>query len=136
MIIPTLDQSFWQAVLYIINYPAIIVPDFHDYSSVELAYIVPRLIIGFFSILDTILLYAITKIHYNRDVAIISSLLFSIMPLTWAMRRIYLESILYPFLLSAILISSISKVVKELEYQNRKFFDIYFRDYVGTINFH
>ena len=102
------------SVLYIINYPAIITPDFQEYSSVELAYIVPRLIIGLFSVLDTILLYAITKIHYNRDVAIISSFLFSIMPLTWAMRRIYLESILYPFLLSAILIVVYLKSSKNL----------------------
>ena len=121
MIIPILDQSFWQPVLYIINYPAIIVPDFHDYSSVELTYIVPRLIIGFFSILDTILLYAITKIHYNRDVAIISSLLFSIMPLTWAIRRIYLESILYPFLLSAILIIVYLKSLKKLSMKTENF---------------
>jgi hypothetical protein len=102
------------SVLYIINYPAIITPDFQEYSSVELAYIVPRLIIGLFFVLDTILVYAITKIHYNRDVAIISSLLFSIMPLTWAMRRIYLESILYPFLLSAILIVVYLKSSKNL----------------------
>lgn len=109
------------SLLYISNYPAIIVPDFYDYSSVELAYIVPRLIIGFFSILDTILLYAITKIHYSRDVAIISSLLFSIMPLTWAMRRIYLESILYPFLLSAILIVVYLKSSKNLNIKTGNF---------------
>lgn len=109
------------SLLYIINYPAIIVPDLNDHSSVEFAYIVPRLIIGFFSILDTILLYAITKIHYNRDAAIISSLLFSIMPLTWAMRRIYLESILYPFLLSSILIVVYLKSSKNLSMKTGNF---------------
>lgn len=109
------------SVLYIINFPAIIIPDLNDYSSVELTYIVPRLIMGFFSILDTILLYAITKIHYNRDVAIISSLLFSIMPLTWAMRRIYLESILYPFLLTAILIVVYLKSSKNLSVKTGNF---------------
>ena len=109
------------SLLYIINYPTIVAPDFHDYSSVELAYMVPRLIIGFFSILDTILLYAITKIQYNRDVAIISSLLFSIMPLTWAIRRIYLESILYPFLLSAILIVVYLKSSKNLSIKTGNF---------------
>ncbi|MDN5847089.1 MAG: hypothetical protein L0H53_12545 [Candidatus Nitrosocosmicus sp.] len=109
------------SLLYIINYPAIIVSDLNDHSSVELAYIVPRLIIGFFFILDTILLYAITKIHYNRDAAIISSLLFSIMPLTWAMRRIYLESILYPFLLSSILIVVYLKSSKNLSMKTGNF---------------
>ena len=108
-------------VLYIINFPAIIILDLNDYSSIELAYIVPRLIMGFFSILDTILLYAITKIHYNRDVAIISSLLFSIMPITWAMRRIYLESILYPFLLTAILIVVYLKSSKNLSVKTDNF---------------
>ncbi len=109
------------SLLYIINYPAIIVSDLNDQSSVELAYIVPRLIIGFFSVLDTILLYAITKIHYNRDAAIISSLLFSIMPLTWAIRRIYLESILYPFLLSSILIVVYLKSSKKLSMKTGNF---------------
>ena len=109
------------SVLYIINFPAIIILDLNDYSSIELAYIVPRLIMGFFSILDTILLYAITKIHYNRDVAIISSLLFSIMPITWAMRRIYLESILYPFLLTAILIVVYLKSSKNLSVKTDNF---------------
>jgi hypothetical protein len=102
------------SMLHVINYPTIIVPDLNDYSSVELAYIVPRLIIGFFFILDTLLLYVITRIHYNRNVAVISCLLFSIMPLTWAMRRIYLESILYPFLLTAILIVVYLKSSKNL----------------------
>ncbi len=118
---PYFGPIIMASVLYIINYPAIIAPDFHDYSSVELAYIIPRLIIGFFSILDTILLYAITKIQYNRDVAIVSSLLFSIMPLTWAMRRIYLESILYPFFLSAILIVVYLKSSKNLSMKTGNF---------------
>ena len=118
---PLFGPIILASVLYIINYPTIIVPDFDDYSSVELVYIVPRLIIGFFSILDTVLLYAITKIHYNRNVAIISSLLFSIMPLTWAMRRIYLESILYPFLLTAILIVVYLKSSKNLSAKTGNF---------------
>jgi hypothetical protein len=101
---PYFGPIFLAGVLYVISYPIIITPDLQNYLSAELAYMVPRLIMGTLAIIDTILLYAITRIHYNRDVAIISSILFSVMPLTWALRRIYLESILYPFVLGAILI--------------------------------
>lgn len=118
---PYFGPIFLAGVLYIINYPIIITPDLQNYLSAELAYMVPRLIMGTLAIIDTILLYAITKIHYNRDVAIISSTLFSIMPLTWAIRRIYLESILYPFVLGAILIVVYLKSSKKLSKKKGNF---------------
>lgn len=101
---PYFGPIFLASVFYIINFPNILNPDIQNYSSLELSYMIPRLIMGFLAIADTIFIYKITKIQYNHNAAIISSLLFSVMPLTWAMRRIYLESILYPFVLSSILI--------------------------------
>ena len=92
------------SVLYVINYPSIIAPDIQNHSVVYSSYSVPRIIMGIFAVLDTLLIYTITKIRYGRNAAIISALLFSVMPFTWVLRRIYLESLLYPLLLSSILI--------------------------------
>ncbi|HEU5120668.1 MAG TPA: glycosyltransferase family 39 protein [Candidatus Nitrosocosmicus sp.] len=92
------------SVLYVINYPSNIAPDIQDQSSVYSSYSVPRIIMGIFAVVDTLLIYTITKIRYGRNVAIISALLFSVMPFTWVLRRIYLESLLYPLLLSSVLI--------------------------------
>ena len=70
------------SVLYVINYPSIIDPDIQDQSSVYSSYSVPRIIMGIFAVVDTLLIYTITKIRYGRNVAIISALLFSVMPFT------------------------------------------------------
>lgn len=92
------------SILNIINYPSIIGPDVQNYSSIYSSYTIPRIIMGIFAIVDTLLIYAITKIRYGRKAAIISTLLFSVMPFTWVLRRIYLESLLFPLVLSSILI--------------------------------
>src|SRR5215207_7294874 len=64
---------------------------------------VPRLLMGIFAVVDTFLIHKIAEKRYNRYVAFISSILFAIMPLTWMTRRIYLDSILLPFLLLSVL---------------------------------
>lgn len=101
---PYFGPIFLASILYVINYPSIIAPEIQDQSSVYTSYTVPRIIMGIFAVVDTILIYAIAKIRYGRNAAIISALLFSVMPFTWVLRRIYLESLLYPLLLSSILI--------------------------------
>ena len=57
------------------------------------------------AILDTLLVYLIAHRHYdnNRTVALIAATLFAVMPVTWILRKILLESILLPFLLLSIL---------------------------------
>lgn len=92
------------SILKIIDFPSIIGPEVQNYSSIYSSYTIPRIIMGIFAITDTLLIYIITKIRYGRKAAIISTLLFSVMPLTWALRRIYLESLLLPLGLSSILI--------------------------------
>jgi len=60
---------------------------------------------GVLSVVDTFLVYLIANRYYNnRYVAFGSSILFAVMPLTWMTRRIYLDSILLPFLLLSILL--------------------------------
>src|SRR5690349_79045 len=72
-------------------------------NSIEMLYLVPRVLMGFLSIIDTFLVYKIAERRYNRNVALIASVLFAVMPMTWLLRRILLDSILMPFLLSSIL---------------------------------
>lgn len=84
--------------------------------SINLLHLVPRLLIGILAILDTFLIYKIAEHSYNnKTVAFIASILFAVMPITWLMRKILLENLLLPLLLSSILFavyyrkSSISK---------------------------
>lgn len=101
---PYFGPIFLASILHVINYPFIIGSDVQNYSSVYSSYLIPRIIMGFFAIIDTFLIYAIAKFRYGRQAAIISAILFSVMPFTWALRRIYLESLLFPLILGSILI--------------------------------
>ena len=58
---------------------------------------------GILAVVDTFLVYKISERRYNRSVAFIASVLFAVMPMSWLLRRILLDSILMPFLLSSIL---------------------------------
>src|ERR671921_2774320 len=73
--------------------------------SVEKLYLIPRVLIGVLAILDTFLVYKIAERRYdsNRTIALIASILFAVMPITWILRKILLESLLLPLLLLSIL---------------------------------
>lgn len=100
---PFFGPMFLASTLSIIGYPDSLNPDLTRKDSFHSLYMVPRLIMGILAVIDTFLVYRIGEIKYGRKVAIIATILFSVMPLTWVLRRIYLESILLPFLLSSIL---------------------------------
>lgn len=89
-------------IFKIIGYPSSLNPT-PTIQSIEMLYTVPRVLMGLFAVLDTFLLYKIAEYRYDRKVAFIASILFAVMPMTWLLRRIYLDSILMPFLLSSIL---------------------------------
>lgn len=72
-------------------------------QSVEALYAVPRVLMGILAVVDTFLIYKISEKRYGRRIALISSILFAVMPITWLTRRILLDSILLPFLLASIL---------------------------------
>ena len=99
---PFFGQLFLASVLSIINYPYSFISD-NALGSVQNLYLVPRIVIGILAIFDTFLVYKIADIRYNRNVAFIASILFALMPLTWLLSRIVLDSILLPFLLMSIL---------------------------------
>jgi hypothetical protein len=105
---PYFAQIFLASALQIIGYPYSL---FHstlpniDVHSIEMFYTVPRVLMGLLAVVDTFLIYKIAERRYdnNRTVALIASVLFAVMPTTWIARRVLLESIQLPFLLSSIL---------------------------------
>jgi hypothetical protein len=98
---PYFGQIFLAGIFSIIGYPNI---EMGDKNPVEQLYLVPRLIMGVLAVIDTFLLYRITEYRYGKNVALIASILFAVMPFTWMTRRIFLESIQLPFILTSILL--------------------------------
>ena len=115
---PFFGQVFLAATLAIIGYPDSLNPESEDIRSIEMLYIVPRIIIGILAVIDTLIIYIISERCYNWKIALFASLLFAVMPITWLTRRILLDSILLPFLLSSILFAIY------LRYSNHKFVPI------------
>lgn len=74
-------------------------------GTITQLHLVPKLIMGILAIIDTFLLYKITEKQYGKNVALVASVLFAVMPITWVLRKILLESLLLPFLLSSILLA-------------------------------
>ena len=101
---PYFGQIFLATIFKIIGYPQILKPS-ADLNSIETLYLVPRIIMGLLAISDTFLVYMIAHYRYenNRIIALFAATLFAIMPVTWILRKIFLESILLPFLLLSIL---------------------------------
>jgi hypothetical protein len=58
---------------------------------------------GILAVIDTFFIYKIAERRYNRNVAFIAAILFAITPLGWLFRRMYLDPIQIPFLLTSIL---------------------------------
>ena len=105
---PFFGQIFLAGILGAISYPQSLNPS-TDANSISSLYLIPRIIVGLLAVVDTFLIYKIANIRYGSNVALISSALFAIMPITWIFRRILLDSILLPFLLLSILLALYSK---------------------------
>src|ERR671921_382046 len=93
--------------------------------SIEMLYLIPRVLIGLLAILDTFLVYKIAERRYdsNRTIALIASILFAVMPITWVLRKILLESLLLPLLLLSILLAlytSKDQIRRNYNYNNNK----------------
>lgn len=105
---PFFGQIFLAGVFTSIGYP-------HSLNlsasadSVSTLYLIPRVIMGILAVADTFLIYKIADKRYGKNAALISALLFSVMPISWIFRRILLDSILLPFLLLSILAALYSK---------------------------
>ena len=102
---PYFGQIFLGGVLSLIGYPDVLNPS-SDQESIELLHMVPRLLMGILAIIDTFLIFKIAERRYGIWVALMASVLFAVMPMTWVFRRIYLDTILMPFMLSSILFAT------------------------------
>jgi aldose sugar dehydrogenase len=114
---PYFGWVFLAGVLGAFGYPDSLNPS-SDTQSIQMLYLYPRILMGLLAIADTFLIYKIAQTRYGTTVALIASLLFAVMPLTWITRRILLESILLPFLLASILFAMHAKY-RETDIQNR-----------------
>jgi 4-amino-4-deoxy-L-arabinose transferase-like glycosyltransferase len=105
---PYFGQIFLGTIFTIIGYPSIGVPPMpvsvQDLEgSIETLYTIPRILTGILAVIDTFLIYKIGERRYNRNVAFIAAILFAVTPIGWLFRRMYLDPILLPFLLTSIL---------------------------------
>jgi tetratricopeptide (TPR) repeat protein len=120
---PYFGQLFLAGVLGLIGYPNSLNPSVGDIHSIETLYLVPRILMGILAVADTFLIYKISEIRYNRKVAFIASILFAVMPLTmWLLRRVWLEPIQLPFILSSILFAIYTRdsITKKSNIENNK----------------
>jgi dolichyl-phosphate-mannose-protein mannosyltransferase len=101
---PYFGQLFLAGIFTLIDYPSSLDPQANP-QSISSLLAVPRLIMGMLAIVDTFLIYKITRLRYGSNVALFAAILFVVMPFTWLTRRILLDSILLPFLLSSILLA-------------------------------
>ena len=85
-------------IFKIIGYPQILNTTPEE-ASIETLSSVPRIIMGVLAILDTFLVFRISERRYNSKVALFASVLFAVMPLSWFIRRVVLDSIMLPFVL-------------------------------------
>ncbi|MDQ4101181.1 MAG: PQQ-dependent sugar dehydrogenase [Thermoproteota archaeon] len=114
---PYFGWIFLAGVLAIFGYPGSLDPS-PDTNSIQMLYFYPRILMGILSIIDTFLIYKIAQTRYNTSIALIASILFAVMPLTWITRRILLESIQLPLLLSSVLFAIYTKH-SETDVKNR-----------------
>ena len=100
---PYFGQLFVAGILGLSAFPDSLTQG--DNYSIETLHLVPRLVMGFLAILDTFIIFKIVERRYSLTLALIAGLLFAAMPSTWMFRRVYLEAIMMPFLLSSILVA-------------------------------
>jgi hypothetical protein len=102
---PYFGQLFLESILNAVGYPHRVNSSsfVDDGQTIEMLYFAPRVLMGILAIVDTFLVFKIAERKYNISVALIASILFAVMPLTWLLRGVFLDNILLPFLLLSIL---------------------------------
>jgi hypothetical protein len=100
---PYFGQLLLASVFKVIGYPDLLQPKVGDIHSIEMLYFIPRFLMGVLAVIDTFLVYKIAETRYNRKVAFIAATLFAVMPFSWILRRVILDSIQLPLILLSIL---------------------------------
>lgn len=101
---PFFGQLFLAGIFKIINFPQNLIANSNS-VSIERLFDTPRLIMGVLAVIDTLLIYKIGERKFNPTVGLFSALLFAVMPSTWFTRRVVLDSIMLPFILTSILLA-------------------------------
>jgi hypothetical protein len=105
---PYFGQIFLGSVLRLLGYPEALDPG-SDENSVRSLYLFPRLLMGLLAIIDTFLIFKIAERRYGTAIALIASVFFAVMPMTWILRRVYLDTLLISPLLTSILFALLLK---------------------------
>ncbi|HEY6883460.1 MAG TPA: hypothetical protein VI278_05425, partial [Nitrososphaeraceae archaeon] len=81
---PYFGQMFLAGIFKLIGYPNSLVNTSAKTDDtlhlIEMLYLVPRVLMGLLAVVDTFLVYKIAERRYNRNVAVIASVLFAVMP--------------------------------------------------------
>ena len=122
---PYFGQIFLAGALRLVGYPNSLNPSVISTGTTntsdavhitEMLWLIPRVLVGLLAVADTFLIYKIAERRYdNKTVALIASILFAVMPLSWMTRRIFLESIQLPLILSSILAAVYLKDSKRIQ---------------------
>jgi hypothetical protein len=122
---PYFGQIFLAGALQLVGYPNSLNPYVITTGTTstgdavhvtEMLWLIPRVLVGLLAVADTFLIYKIAERRYNnKTVALIASILFAVMPLSWMTRRIFLESIQLPLILSSILAAVYLKDSKRIQ---------------------
>jgi Dolichyl-phosphate-mannose-protein mannosyltransferase len=101
---PYFGQLFIGGIFGLLGYPDNLNPGTYV-NSIETLHLAPRVLMGVLAIVDTFILFKIIERRYSITLALIAAIFFAIMPSTWMFRRVYLETILMPFLLTSIFLA-------------------------------
>lgn len=74
-------------------------------ASAGAPYLAPRILMGLLAVLDTYLVYRIADGRLGRRAAVVAAVLFAAMPITWMLRRVLLDSLALPLVLSSMLLA-------------------------------
>jgi Dolichyl-phosphate-mannose-protein mannosyltransferase len=108
---PYFGQLFLAGIFKLIGYPDSLLHPVADgdVHSIEMLWLVPRVIMGLLAVIDTLLVYMICAKQYNRKVGFLASVLIAVMPSTSFLSKLYLDSLLLPFVLLSILFAVYAK---------------------------
>ena len=100
---PYFGRLFLASAFNIIGFPDYLSSEVVNLESIEALYLVPRVVVGILAVFDTFFVYKIVERRYNRNIlAFIAAVLFAIVPTTWLLRWVVLDSLLLPLVLLSV----------------------------------
>jgi hypothetical protein len=133
---PYFGQIFISSYLWLVGYPQSLNLS-TDINSISSIYHIPRILMGLLAVLDTYLIYKIGQIRYNRNIGLLSAAIFAVVPMTWLLRRIWLEPIQLPFILSSLLFAiylnkqSTNDIISKYFFQKKLLLSIFSGIFLG-----